>query len=306
MGKIAYYMIILPISFLHLRVLYVLSDIFYILTVSLIGYRKKIIDINLKNSFPELTESELKTIRRKFYRHFSDLLVEGIKNLSMSENELKKRFRVLNPEIMNSMHANGKSVILVSGHYNNWEWLITSQAFLFNHRALGIGMPLSSKFLDKKINQRRQRFGMKVINSKNFKAEINNCSSPVAIMTLGDQSPSDSNKSYWMNFLNQPTAVLFGTEQMAHEFDFAVVFFEIKKVKRGYYEIELKLITENPKSMKWGEITEIHTGLLERLIRERPEFWLWSHKRWKRKVPKDIDVLRKNQQIKFNERFNYH
>jgi KDO2-lipid IV(A) lauroyltransferase len=304
MAAIAYYLFIKPLSLLPLRLLYVFSDFYFLLSVGLFPYRKKVIDNNLKNSFPHLSSKELNAIRRKFYRHFIDLLVESIKNLSISQSELQNRFRIKNPELMKDLYDKGKSVVLVSGHYNNWEWLITSQPLVFQHKAMGIGMPLSSKFLDKKINDRRQRYGMQVINAKNFKDEIKKQHIPFAILTLGDQSPPNSKKSYWMKFLNQQTAILFGTEQMAHEFNLSVVFFLVRKQKRGFYEMELKLLTEDPKALKWGGITEMHTKMLEKAINEEPEYWLWSHKRWKRELPEDLVSLRMEQQVKFNERFN--
>ncbi len=303
-SKIGYYLFILPLSHLPLRVLYLLTDIFFLLLISIVPYRKKVIQTNLRNSFPEKSEKEIKKLTRSFYWHFTDILAEGVKNLSISQSELKRRFKVKNPELMDQLYTENKSVLLVSGHYNNWEWLISAQNFLFKHQAMGIGMPMTSKFWDKKINARRERFGMQVVHAKNFKESIDsNKNTPVAILVLSDQSPGDSRKSYWMNFLNQQTAVLFGAEQMAHSNDFAVVFFHTRKVKRGYYEMELTLITDNPSSMKWGEITEQHTHLLEKAIIEKPSFWIWSHKRWKRTVPTDLEELKKEQKTKFNEKF---
>lgn len=303
-AKFAYYCLVLPLSYLPLRILYILTDLFYLLLITVVPYRKKVVEQNLRRSFPTKTNSEIKKIKRQFYRHFCDLLAEGIKNLSISKSSLTSRFVVKNPELMDKLYNQHKSVILVSGHYNNWEWLITSQNFLFPHQAMGIGMPMTSKFWDKKINERRQRFGMKVIHSKNFKEEIQKYSKhPIAILTLADQSPGDSRKSYWMEFLHQPTAVLFGTEQMAHEYDFAVVFFAIRKVKRGHYEMELKLLTDEPSTCKWGEITEQHVHLLEKEILSQPQYWIWSHKRWKRDIPTDLEKLKEEQHAKFDQRY---
>lgn len=303
-AKIAYYLFVIPLSLLPLRILYLFTDFFYILIILFIPYRKKVVHENLKRSFPDKKDKEIRTIERKFYRHFTDLLAEGIKNLTISKEQLSKRLVVKNTEIMDKLYKEKKSVLLVSGHYNNWEWLITSQNNLFSHQAMGIGMPLTSKFWDKKINERRSRYGMKVVNVKNFKtaieAEKNN---PIAILVLSDQSPGDSRKSYWMNFLNQQTAVLFGAEQMANEYNFAVVFFAMKKVKRGYYEMDLSLISDEPKAMKWGEITEQHAKMLEKEIVAAPEFWIWSHKRWKRDIPSDLEELKSEQQSKFNSKY---
>ncbi len=303
-AKIAYYLFVIPLSLLPLRILYLFTDFFYILIILFIPYRKKVVHENLKRSFPDKKDKEIRTIERKFYRHFTDLLAEGIKNLTISKEQLSKRLVVKNTEIMDKLYKEKKSVLLVSGHYNNWEWLITSQNNLFSHQAMGIGMPLTSKFWDKKINERRSRYGMKVVNVKNFKtaieAEKNN---PIAILVLSDQSPGDSRKSYWMNFLNQQTAVLFGAEQMANEYNFAVVFFAMKKVKRGYYEMDLSLISDEPKAMRWGEITEQHAKMLEKEIVAAPEFWIWSHKRWKRDIPSDLEELKSEQQSKFNSKY---
>jgi KDO2-lipid IV(A) lauroyltransferase len=290
---------------LPLFILYRFSDLFYFLLITIFPYRKTVIDENIRRSFPQMSEVEQRAIRKKFYRHFADILIEGIANLSMSQSELSKRFKVINPEVMQELYDKKKSVILVSGHYNNWEWLISAQQFLFPHQAMGIGMPMTSKFWDKKVNERRQRFGMKVVHSGNFKEEIKGMKEPVAILTLSDQSPGDSRKSYWMDFLNQTTAVLFGTEQMAHTYDMAVVFFALKKVKRGYYEMELKLITEEPRKLPWGAITDAHTRMLEYEIRYKPENWIWSHKRWKREIPEDLELLKKEQYEKFNAHFGY-
>lgn len=303
-SKLAYYIFVIPLSYLPLRLIYLLTDFLFLVLILFIPYRRKVVRQNLERSFPDKSLAEIKKIERKFYRHFTDILAEGIKNLTISQRELSKRLIVKNPEVMNQLYDQNKSVLLVSGHYNNWEWLITTQNSLFKHQAMGIGMPLTSKFWDKKINERRSRFGMKVIHAKNFKEAIaNEKNNPIAILTLSDQSPGDSRKSYWMNFLNQETAVLFGAEQMAHEYNFAVVFFKMVKVKRGYYQMELNLISSDPKTMNWGEITEAHAHLLENTINDKPEFWIWSHKRWKRDIPNDLENLKTEQRLKFELKY---
>lgn len=304
-AKIGYYIFALPLSYLPLSVLYLFTDFFYLIIISVFPYRKKVIDNNLLQSFPAMSTSERKKIRRKFYRHFTDLLAEGIKNLSISENDLRKRMKVTNPILMSEQYHRGRNVILVSGHYNNWEWLVSGENLLFDYQAVGIGMPMTSKFWDKKVNERRSRFGMKVVHAKNYREELKKLKDTlVAVLVLSDQSPGDGRKAYWMNFLNQPTPVLFGAELMAHELDYSVVFFATRKVRRGFYEITLDLITNEPDKMTWGAITEAHTQRLEKLIEEHPEYWLWSHKRWKRELPEDIEELKVEQREKFNKRFN--
>ena len=305
LARIGYYIFVLPLSHLPLGILYLFTDFLYLILVTAGVYRKSTIEENIQRSFPNLSPKERNKIKRKFYLHFTDLLAEGIKNLSISEKELKKRFKVVNPELMQELYDRKRNVLLVSGHYNNWEWLITAQNFLFPHKAIGIGMPLSSKFWDKQINSRRERYGMKVVNAKNYKQELNsNPETLKAVLVLSDQSPGDALKSYWMDFLNQSTPVLFGAEMMAHKLDYSVVYFATRKVKRGYYKMELSLVTEKPSNTVWGQITESHTKKLEKEIIDQPAYWLWSHKRWKRQQPENLAVLKKKQNENFNKRFN--
>jgi KDO2-lipid IV(A) lauroyltransferase len=305
LSALAYYLIVFPLSLLPLRILYLFSSFLTFIFCFVIPYRKKVIEENLKRSFPDKSTTEIKKLRNQFYAHFSDILIEGIKNLSISENELRKRFKVLNPQILTDLYEKNKSVLLVSGHFNNWEWLITAQSFLFPHHAIGIGMPLSNKFWDHKVNQRRARFGMEIIHAKQVHDCFQQQTKPFATLILSDQSPGDSEKAFWMTFLNQETGVLFGCELLAHQYNQAVVYFQVNKIKRGYYEMTLKLITENANSCKWGEITTQHTQLLEKAIIENPPFWMWSHKRWKRKIPSDLPTLKANQRLSFNKRFAY-
>jgi KDO2-lipid IV(A) lauroyltransferase len=304
MARIGYYFFIYPLSKLPLSILYRISDLFAFVLLYLIPYRKKVVRKNIQNSFPNLTQKEQKKIVIKFYKHLADILIEAVKNLSISKEELSARMKVKNPELMQDLYEQGKNVILVSGHLNNWEWLVSAQNFLFPHEAFGIGMPITSKFWDKKVNQQRQRFGMKVIHAKNYKNTIHAFTAkPFAILNLSDQAPIEVEKSFWTKFLNQETPVLFGTEFMANEYGFSVVFFVVKKIHRGYYEIELKLISDDPKKLSYGEITEAHTRLLEKEIIENPGYWLWSHKRWKRAIPSNLDELKIQQERRFNERF---
>lgn len=304
MAAIGYYVFALPFSYMPLAVLYVFTDFLYLIFITVFPYRKKVIEQNLRNAFPEKSDKEIQRLRNQFYRHLTDLLAEGVKNLSISERSIKKRFKVINPEIMEQMYIAKKNVIVVSGHYNNWEWMVSSMPLQFPHEALGIGMPLSSGFWDRKLNARRSRFGMHVVHAKNYKEELEKLKDKTkAVLVLTDQSPGDSLKSYWTHFLNQDTAVLFGAEMIANELNYAVVYYTNRKVKRGHYELSLRVLTEDPRSLKWGELTEMHTKLLEKDILVRPEFWLWSHKRWKREIPDNLDQLKEQQRAKFEKRF---
>ncbi|MFA5573477.1 MAG: lysophospholipid acyltransferase family protein [Brumimicrobium sp.] len=303
LGAAAYYILVYPLSLLPLWVLYRFSDFFYLLLITIIPYRKKIILKNLRRSFPEKSEKEIQKIKRDFYRHLSDLLAESTKNLSLSKEKLQKRFVVENKEIIDQLYQNKKSVLLVSGHYNNWEWLISAQNLIFSHQAVGVGMPLTNGFWNKKLNTKRARFGMEIIHSANVYDFFDNNQKVIATLVLADQSPGDSKKSYWTNFLNQKSGFVFGPELLANKYDHAVVYFEIIKEKRGYYRMRLKEITTEPRETEYGEIILKFTELLEETIQKAPEYWLWSHNRWKRDIPNNLDVLHDKHKLEFEKRF---
>ncbi|MDX1445013.1 lysophospholipid acyltransferase family protein [Lishizhenia sp.] len=303
-SKIAYYLIILPFSYLPLWLLYGIGDILYLLLLSVLPYRKKVIIANIERVFPKLSNKEKKALVRKFYRYFSNLLMESVKGLSISKASLLKRVTVENPEVMEELYAEGKDVLFVGGHYNNWEWLILIQDALFSHKAIGVGKPLSNGFFNKKMNARRERYGMTVTNNKALKAcfkQYLNSGNPAAVLLLADQSPGDSLKSYWMQFLGNLTPVLYGPEYLAVNYNTAVVYYEMKKISRGYYRLYLKVLEKDPRSTTWGEITEKHAREMEATILNHPEFWIWSHKRWKRTIPEDLEGLKEQQKEKFNQ-----
>ena len=303
-SSVIFHVFVYPLSRLPLRFLYGLADLFYILLITIFPYRKNVIIRNLQRAFPDKNPAEIRLLQKKFYRHLADLLAEGINNLSISKEELSKRVRVVNPEILDELYIKGKSVILVAGHYNNWEWMITSQNDLFPHQAIGIGKPLKNGFWDQKLNQLRGRYGMLIAHAKNFKEILESQQNkPVSVLVLTDQSPRNGRRSYWMTFLHQDTPVLFGAEMMAFTYDYAVVYYTMTKVRRGFYEITLQTITEAPRLTSWGDITEAHTRLLEKDILEAPEYWLWSHKRWKKVVPEDLDLLKTEQKRDFDRKF---
>ncbi len=302
MSALLYYCVVYPLSLLPLWILYRISDVLFLLFMSILPYRKKVVQSNIEKSFPDLSPRDQAVLVRGFYRHFSDLLIESIKNLSISKEELLRRMKVVNPEVLQVLEQSGKSVLIVSGHFNNWEWFITAQALLVPFESYGIGMPLSNGFWDKKLTERRQRFGLTVVNAQNYK-EMFEQEKAVSVLVLTDQAPADARKSYWMEFLHQPSPVLFGVEQMANEFDLTVVYFSMKKIKRGQYSVEFQILTEDPKSLLYGALTEKHVQLLEESIIDQPCNWLWSHKRWKREIPTDLDALKAAQKSKFDEKY---
>ncbi len=286
LSRILFYGLALPISYLPFRVLYWFSDILYLICYYIIGYRKKVVQNNLKNSFPDLNDSELKSIEKKFYHHFTDFLVESAKSFTISESEIKKRCSIINPELPNSYFDKGKSVMILCGHYNNWEYYAVGLQQQMKHKTLAAYHPLKNKFIDRIIQKSRQRFGMKMVSMRGIPRYFAN-KGKEATMTImvNDQSPSDPKKAYWNTFLNQDTGWMKGAERLAAKYDQAVLFGCIRKVKRGFYEVTFYPITDDANTVSDGFILDKHTEYLEKVIAEHPEFWLWSHRRWKHKRP---------------------
>jgi KDO2-lipid IV(A) lauroyltransferase len=304
MNRLLYHVIVYPLSLLPLACLMGFRPMVYLVLRFVMKYRKKIIQSNLQRSFPGDTQAEIKAKTKAFYLHLSAVLLESVKNLSMSRDSLKKRLEFTNPHLLHEALQRGQHVILVGGHYGNWEWLITSLGIHFPQPVYGLGMRLSSSFWQQKLTQRRERNGLKVIHSKNYREHLQNPDNPpFVLLMLADQSPGDSQKSYWMNFLHQPTAVAFGTESLANETDAAVIYFEMKKIGPSRYSLTFELLTNAPKYLKFGELTESYTHKLEAAILRNPALWMWSHKRWKREVPEDLRQLSAAQEQRFNEKY---
>ena len=303
-GLLLYYIILYPLSLLPLRILYLFSYFFYFLLYYVIRYRKKVVIQNIQRSFPDLEPITKQQIEKDYYKHFSDILIEGIKGLSISEKALTNRYKLRNPELVDAYFKKKKSVILCSGHINNWEWWIAFQNAALSHQAIGIGMPLTQKSLGAKINKRRERLGMIVTDSKDYKKEIEKLDdSPYALLILGDQSPGSVRKSYWTPFLNQLTAFTFGTEIIANTYNLPVIYYTVHKVKRGYYELEFKVLNDNPRSTEYGEITKKYVHFLEQDILNAPSQWIWSHERWKKSIPNDLNTIKNEHKKQFNARF---
>lgn len=285
---IIYYCLIIPVSLLPFPLLYGLSDFLFFLFYYVLGYRKKIVTGNIKRSFPEKSEKEQLQIARKFYRHFCDLILESIKTFTISEKEVAKRVVCKNPEAINKYYDQNRSVIIAGGHYNNWEIFAVGVDALIKHKAVGIYKPLSNKFFDEKIRGTRGKYGLYMISTKIvkrvFDEEVNNLISTIFAI---DQSPSNSNNCYWMEFLNQETGVLFGVEKYAKEYNFPVVYGRINKEKRGHYSFEFFPVFDNPRETEYGKITEKVTKMLAEDIQAIPEYWLWTHRRWKHKKPEN-------------------
>ena len=290
-SRLLYYVILKPLSWLPLKFLYVLSDFFYLVLYKGFKYRQKVVRNNLVNSFPGKSIEEIIKIEQKFYSHFCDLIVESIRLFSISEKELGQRCKILNPEILDQFYDRGKSLIIVAGHYNNWEMTAAIMGTQVKHQMIGIYTPMSNKFFDRKFLKSRERFGLKMVANKLVKEGFeDNKERLTATLFATDQSPTHSKRVHWTSFLNQFTAVFLGAERFAREYDFPVLYGHVNKIRRGYYETEVIVLENDPIQTPEGEITEMHTSRLEKQIKGTPQYWLWTHKRWKRKM-KESDKL---------------
>ena len=273
------------LSFLPLSVLYIFSDIVFFIIYRIIGYRKQVVNENLRNSFPEKSSEEIRKIRKEFYHHFCDTFVETIKLWNISKKEILKRCVLKNPEIFEPYKAQGKSIIAVTGHYANWEWL--SSLALYNvGDFLPIYKPLHNKVIDKMYIKIREKLGAKTLaknDTLRTMIRYRNQGKFTITAFIGDQTPNRKSLHYWTKFLNQDTPILQGAERIAKKLDQAVIYCKMTKLKRGYYEYEFIPISDNQKETEENEITERHTRLLENIINENPSYWLWSHRRWKHK-----------------------
>lgn len=242
---------------------------------------------NLAGSFPQKSPGELNEIAAKFYHHLCDLIVESIKLFTISSQDIHDRMKCRNPEVVNRFFDEGKSIIMAGGHFNNWELFAVAIDELIKHKSIGIYKPLTNKYFDAKMQSTRSRYGLKMISTKkvaaSFESEMNQVTATIFAI---DQSPSNPERCHWMTFLNRDTAVLTGAERYARQYDYPVVFGRLHKTKRGFYELEFELACEKPSETRDGEITERITRMLEKDIIVKPEYWLWSHKRWKhRRTP---------------------
>ncbi len=282
--RLLFYLILYPLSLLPLRVIYTIFYPFYLLLFYLVKYRKEVVISNLKNSCPSLSEEEILKITKQYYHHLIDLAAEMVKMLTISQREVAQRYTCSNAEVLLPYFQQNKSVILLSSHYNNWEWMVLWINSLVPHQGVGVGKPNTNKVFEKLINKARTRYGSIVIfqdTVRNFVKENIETNTPCAYMMLSDQSPNNISKSYVTTFLNQPTAMIYGGEYFAKKYDLPVFYYVVNKIKRGYYRLDFSVVEPLPMDAPYGTIVEKYVAKLEETITNNPPYWLWSHKRWK-------------------------
>ncbi|WP_412467155.1 lysophospholipid acyltransferase family protein [Pedobacter sp. KLB.chiD] len=275
------------LSLLPLSVLYILADGAYLLLYFLFRYRRKVVRENLLNALPDRTLQEILMIERRFYRYLASLVFEIVKMQRISKREIEKRFVFKNKEQIQAYLDGGQSVLICSAHYGNWEWGTLGVGVNFRADHYPIYKPLTNPIFDNWFKRMRSRFGNKLIAMRQTMRALQASKGKPSLFSFGnDQAPSKDESHYWTNFLHQPSSVQLGIEKIARRTNQPIFYLKVKVLKRGFYEVDCVPLCLYPAETATFEITELHTRFLEEIINAQPEYWLWSHKRWKYK-PKD-------------------
>ena len=283
--KILYYILVLPISFLPYHVLLLISEIIYLIIYKVIGYRKNIVFNNLKNSFPKKTNQELEQIMSDFYHHLCDLIIETIKMLNASKSFINERVNITNTELINKYLEKKKTVILVAGHFNNWEWVGQKLSISTKQNSVVIYKTLNNTYFDKLIKKVRTKFGAIAVSmNESMRYIIETKNRTQIICLIADQNPVVNISTRWYSFFGREVPVFMGAEKIAIKMNYPVIFCNMQKIGRGQYTIKFEELEPNPKSTVEGEITKRYLERLEKQIKENPNQWLWSHRRWKHKI----------------------
>ena len=266
-----------------LKVLYLGSRIVYILLYHIFSYRKNIINDNIRASFPELEESDVRIMIKKYYRHLSQVSVEALKAMHWPLKKMTKRASLINKEILEGLAESGRDIVVLAGHTGNWEWLPALVA-PYGFELLGVYKPQTSRVVDILSVMIRKKEGVKPIPMRETARAMKSPSDkgkPKALLLIADQIPAKPDIHFWYSFMNRETGWFLGGEKIARKYDLPVIYLNMSKKKPGFYEGKVELITMNPGLEEEGQITKKYIRLLEENIKKQPEFWLWSHRRWK-------------------------
>lgn len=278
------------LSILPLWLLYRISDVLFLFIYHIAGYRRKTVLANLKQAFPEKDQREVRRLARKYYLNLTDMIVETFKLLTMRKEALQRRF-ICDLSILHDLHRQGKSCQLHLGHNFNWEWAHLSCMQGVGFSFLLVYMPITNKPVDRLFRHFREKFGSTLIPANDMRNSMEPwLEKQYLIALVADQNPGNPRRCFWFPFLNKMTAFYKGPELAARRYDIPVVFGDIRKVKRGYYKAQLTLAFEKPLEVPEGEVTRAFVEFLEKNIREQPEVWVWSHRRWKHKYEGEINV----------------
>jgi KDO2-lipid IV(A) lauroyltransferase len=266
-----------------LKILYIFSDIIFFLNYYFVGYRKKIITQNLKNSFPEKSAKEISEIRKKFYLNFSDYLAETVKSFTMSKTETRVRMQHINQHLFHEAKEEGKNIILLAGHVFNWEWMNALSTIVPQTNCHPVYRKVNSEFWEKQMKKVRSKFGNDALEANEVILNIfrNKNDGDSIYLFVADQTPHSSHVNYGLEFLNQRTPAFIGYDKLAARMDLVFIYTEMKKVKRGHYQINYYRIEPDGEKFTTNEVVRKFHRLLENTIKKRPDNYLWSHRKWK-------------------------
>lgn len=275
--------IVLLISRLPLKVLYLFSDFIFFLIYHVAGYRKKVVINNIKNSFPEKSDKEIKLICKEFFINFSDYLVETVKSFTISNKELRVRVQHINQDVFHDAKNEGKNVIMLAGHVFNWEWFNALATAVPQKYSYPVYRKVQSQFWDEQIRKIRNSFGNESIEARDVIKHIlrNKNDGNSIYMFVADQSPHQAVIDIGLHFLNQKTPAFIGYDKLATRMDLVFIYCEMKKVKRGFYQVNYYRIHPDGEKFQDLEVVKKFHQLLENTIRKRPDNYLWSHRKWK-------------------------
>lgn len=270
------------LSLLPLPLLYFFARLLYYLLYYVIGYRKKVVRQNLVSSFPDKSAAEIKSIEKNYFKFLADLIFEIIKQSTISEKETLKRFTFSGAEQLENHFRNGESILACTGHYGNWELGTLALGLKTSAKTLVIYKPLTNKIFEQWINHLRTKYGnIFIAMRQTLRGMAAYKSEPTLLCFASDQAPTREETKYFVDFLHQPTAALLGVEKIAKSTNRPIYYFKVSVLKRGYYHVDVLPMCLNPSVMEPFEITNMHFNFLEKIINEQPQYWLWSHKRWK-------------------------
>lgn len=286
------------LSLFPLSVLYILADGVYLLLYFVFGYRRKVVRGNLLNALPDKTLEEIVVIEKRYYRYLASLIFEIVKMSSISKEEIEKRFVFKNKEQVQAYLNRGESILICAAHYGNWEWGTLGIGLNFTGDHYPIYKPLSNPTFDSWFKKVRGKFGNKLVAMRQTMRALQASKGKPSMFSFGnDQSPSKDELHYWTTFMHQQTSVQLGIEKIAKRTGQPIFYFKINVLKRGFYDVDCIPLCLNPAETAEFEITEMHTRFLEQIIKDKPEYWLWSHKRWKHQPKKEL-LFTRNEMLK--------
>jgi KDO2-lipid IV(A) lauroyltransferase len=274
------------LTLMPLPLLYYISDFLFIFIYIVIGYRRQLVINNLSNAFPEKSMNEIKMIARKFYLYLCDYFVESIYQLNMSTGECNRRYQFVNPELLYDLAMKRKNIVLATTHYGNWEWA-NNLNNLSPYKILGVYKPLSNKLFDRLFIHIRGKYGSIPVPMKHTLREVTGSikrNEQFALYLVADQRPGGDDLKYWTRFFNQEAPIITGMEKLARRYNLTVVFLNVRRIRRGYYRITFEILADEPSKYAPFEISERYIRKTEKLVKEKPEYYLWSHNRWKYKA----------------------